>query len=96
MDITIPAFIMVIRNRPITHKLIFHTDLVIQYACDEFKDLLERYTLLEHIMSRKGNCWDNAVAVCFFKSLKVVCTGVSIQLQNKDCSRGIHRRVHGN
>lgn len=71
MDTTIPAFIMAVRNRPITQKLIFHSDRGIQYACNEFRSLLEGYTLVERSMSRKGDCWDNAVAESFFKSLKV-------------------------
>jgi transposase InsO family protein len=68
---TIPAWKMAVRNRPITEKLIFHSDRGIQYACHEFKNLLESYKLVERSMSRKGDCWDNAVAESFFKTLKV-------------------------
>jgi putative transposase len=41
----------------------------VQYACGEFRNLLHSYRILQS-MSRKGNCWDNAVAECFFKILK--------------------------
>jgi transposase InsO family protein len=68
---TVPAWKMAVRNRPITEKLIFHSDRGIQYACHEFKNLLESYKLVERSMSRKGDCWDNAVAESFFKTLKV-------------------------
>lgn len=71
MHTTIPAFIMAVKNRPITQKLIFHSDRGIQYACHEFKNLLQSYILIERSMSRKGDCWDNAVAESFFKTLKV-------------------------
>ena len=68
---TIPAWRMAIRNRPITQMLIFHSDRGVQYACNEFKNLLSSYKLVERSMSRKGDCWDNAVAESFFKTLKV-------------------------
>jgi len=71
MHTTIPAWRMSVRNRPITQLLIFHSDRGVQYACNEFKILLSSYKLVERSMSRKGDCWDNAVAESFFKTLKV-------------------------
>lgn len=68
---TVAAWKMAARNRPITSKLIFHSDRGVQYACHEFADLLNSYRHVERSMSRKGDCWDNAVAESFFKSLKV-------------------------
>jgi len=68
---TIPAWRMAVRTRLITRKLIFHSDRGVQYACNEFANLLLSYILVERSMSRKGNCWDNAVAESFFKTLKV-------------------------
>jgi putative transposase len=68
---TIPAWKMAVRNRMITGKLIFHSDRGIQYACHEFVNLISSYKLVERSMSRKGDCWDNAVAESFFKTLKV-------------------------
>ena len=56
-------------NRAGTDKLIFHSDRGIQYACGEWKDLI-RNPLVMLSMSRKGNCWDNAVAESFFKTIK--------------------------
>jgi len=68
---TVPAWKMAVRNRMITKKLIFHSDRGIQYACYEFANMLSSYKLVERSMSRKGDCWDNAVAESFFKTLKV-------------------------
>ena len=68
---TVPAWKMAVRNRMITKKLIFHSDRGIQYACYEFANLLSSYKLVDRSMSRKGDCWDNAVAESFFKTLKV-------------------------
>lgn len=66
----IPAWNMAIRKRPIREQLIFHSDRGIQYACDEFRKALSNHSTIKQSMSRKGNCWDNAVAESFFKTLK--------------------------
>lgn len=66
----IAAFKMAILNRPVTPlELIFHSDRGVQYACGEFRNLLKAYKIRQS-MSRKGNCWDNAVAESFFKIIK--------------------------
>jgi len=70
-DTTIQAWNMAVKNRPIEKQLIFHSDRGIQYACERFRNKLKAYPLVVQSMSRKGNCWDNAVAESFFKSLKV-------------------------
>jgi transposase InsO family protein len=69
-ETVIPAWKMAITNRPITTNLIFHSDRGIQYACYEFRDILKAYPLVLQSMSRKANCWDNAVAESFFRTLK--------------------------
>ena len=68
---TIPAFRMAVNNRPINQPLIFHSDRGVQYACGAFTRMLAAYPLVRQSMSRKANCWDNAVAESFFKTLKV-------------------------
>jgi len=68
----IKAWQMAIKNTTLTQPLIFHSDQGIQYASQKFTNLLKSYNgLVKQSMSRKGNCWDNAVAESFFKSLKV-------------------------
>jgi putative transposase len=49
--------------------LIFHSDRGSQYASDDFKEVLKGVNA-QQSMSRKGNCWDNAVAESFFKTIK--------------------------
>lgn len=63
------AFKMAKHNRAITKGMIFHSDRGSQYASCDFVKLLKTNNLTQS-MSRKGNCWDNAVAESFFKSLK--------------------------
>ena len=66
----IPAWNAACQRRPITGDLIFHSDRGIQYACKEFTETLKANKLVTQSMSRKGNCWDNAPAESFFKTLK--------------------------
>ena len=51
-------------------KLIFHSDRGIQYASNEFKNVLKHQKGIIQSMSGKGNCYDNAVAESFFKTIK--------------------------
>ncbi|WP_081694203.1 IS3 family transposase [Flavobacterium suncheonense] len=60
---------MAVRNRKIRQGLVFKSDRGIQYANKKFTNTLDSYTVTRS-MSRKGDCWDNAVAESFFKSLK--------------------------
>lgn len=67
---TIAALKKAVKFRPIQPGLIFHSDRGSQYASDDFRELLDDYECIQS-MSRKGNCWDNAVAESFFKTIKV-------------------------
>ena len=67
----IPAWKMAITNRPVKQHLLFHSDRGVQYACYEFRDVLKAQPLIVQSMSRKANCWDNAVAESFFRTLKL-------------------------
>jgi transposase InsO family protein len=67
---SVAAWRMAMKNRQPAEKLLFHSDRGIQYACNEFTNLLASYKTVERSMSRKGNCWDNAVAESFFKTIK--------------------------
>lgn len=65
----VDAWKMAIKNRPLQGELIFHSDRGIQYASHEFRRCFKGLPVLQS-MSRKGNCWDNAIAESFFKTLK--------------------------
>jgi len=67
----IPAWKMATSKRQLIDSLLFHSDRGIQYASKEFRKLIESNTFITQSMSRKANCWDNAVAESFFKTLKV-------------------------
>lgn len=67
---SIPAWKAACKRRLPTGKLIFHSDRGTQYACTEFTRQLQTCKVVTQSMSRKGNCWDNAPAESFFKTLK--------------------------
>jgi transposase InsO family protein len=50
--------------------LLHHTDRGSQYTSGDYQNALKQLGMVPS-MSRKGNCWDNAVAESFFSSLKV-------------------------
>jgi transposase InsO family protein len=68
---TIKALQNALKNRSIDEgqHLLVHSDRGVQYASKEFRNLLKEKKCIQS-MSRKGNCWDNAVAESFFKSIK--------------------------
>jgi len=57
------------RRRPPKGQLIHHSDRGVQYASGAFRKLLKAHGIAGS-MSRKGDCWDNAVVESFFGSLK--------------------------
>ena len=63
------ALLMAIWKRKPDKGLLWHTDRGSQYASDSHRKLLKLYGI-EQSMSRKGNCWDNAVSESFFHTLK--------------------------
>jgi transposase InsO family protein len=63
------ALAMALRRRPVEAGLIVHTDRGAQYTSDAYKRALGQ-VCATWSMSRKGNCWDNAVAESFFATLK--------------------------
>jgi transposase InsO family protein len=56
------------RRRP-EPGLLHHSDRGAQYASGDYQELLASRGMLPS-MSRKGNCWDNAVMESFFSTLK--------------------------
>ncbi len=71
------ALEMAIKRRNPPAGLIWHTDRGSQYASYAHKDLLQEHGIIQS-MSRKGNCWDNAVAESFFHLLKTEFTNHEI------------------
>lgn len=63
------ALEMAVTTRCPAEAVLHHSDRGVQYACDAYQALLTKHSLVGS-MSRKGNCYDNAVMESFFGSLK--------------------------
>lgn len=64
------AWVCARQNRGINAGFIFHSDRGVQYASNKMGNLFSFNRKITQSMSRKGNCWDNAVAESFFKTIK--------------------------
>ena len=68
-DSTCRAFSKYLYRNNNPKGVLVHSDRGIQYASEQFRSLLKSADAIQS-MSRKGNCWDNAVAESFFHTLK--------------------------
>lgn len=66
---SLAALAQAVCRRGSPSNLLFHSDQGVQYACSEFTTMLKANGFRQS-MSRRGNCWDNAPAESFFKTLK--------------------------
>ena len=68
-ECVIKALHQAIGRRGLSFGCIFHSDRGVQYASADFRAVLKRYGFIQS-MSRKGNCYDNALVESFFHTLK--------------------------
>jgi transposase InsO family protein len=70
--LTLSALQMALDQRQPAPGLIHHTDRGTTYASGEYQDVLANQGIVCS-MSRKGDCWDNAVVESFFSTLDIEC-----------------------
>ncbi len=68
-ELVVDALLMAVWRRKPQSKVVVHSDQGSQYGSDDWLRFCREHDL-EPSMSRRGNCWDNAVAESFFSSLK--------------------------
>jgi transposase InsO family protein len=68
-SLSLSALRMALQHRRPGKGLLHHSDRGVQYACHDYRGLLEAHGIVAS-MSRKGNCWDNAVAESFFATME--------------------------
>lgn len=66
------ALLMAIAQRADVNGVTLHSDRGIQYASRDYQKIMRGHGIICG-MSRKGNCWDNAVMESFYHSLKTEC-----------------------
>lgn len=69
-ELAVSALRMAVKQRNPEPGLIHHSDRGSQYACDDFRAALKAHHM-QASMSRKADCWDNAVAESFFATLEM-------------------------
>jgi len=70
------ALLMALFKRKLPKDIIMHTDRGSQYCSKKYRAIIKNNMLIGS-MSRKGNCWDNAIAESFFHTLKTELVHVS-------------------
>ena len=70
--LTLAALHMAVEQRQPAPGVLHHTDRGSTYASGAYQDALTNYDMICS-MSRKGNCWDNAVSESFFSTLDFEC-----------------------
>lgn len=71
-ELCVDALSMAIRSRAPGQELVHHSDRGVQYACDTYKEVLKTHGITAS-MSRRGNCYDNAMMESFHASYKCEC-----------------------
>lgn len=68
-ELVLDALLMALWRRKPSQSVMVHSDQGTQYGSDDWQRFCRSHQL-QPSMSRRGNCWDNAVAESFFSSLK--------------------------
>ena len=82
------ALIMAIWKRKPKKGLLWQSDRGSQYASVDHRKLLKQHGV-QQSMSRKGNCWDNAVSESFFHTLKTECVNHEKYLTREQAKKSI-------
>jgi transposase InsO family protein len=86
--LVIDALDMAVKNRRPGSGVLHHSDRGSQYASDDYQERLKKYKMVCS-MSRKGDCWDNAVMESFYRSLKVECVYLTRYKTREEARRDI-------
>lgn len=91
-ELTLEALRLALSTRRLEGKVLHHSDRGSQYASDAYRRLLKRHGI-DCSMSRKGNCWDNAVVESFFATLKVELIHESVFVTREQARREIFEYI---
>lgn len=91
-DLVIDALDMAVKDRRPGPGVLHHSDRGSQYASDDYQARLKKHGMICS-MSRKGNCWDNAVMESFYRSLKVECVYLQKYKTREEARRDIFKYI---
>ena len=86
------ALIMALFKRKFPSEVIIHADRGSQYCSDKYRKLIKDNKLIGS-MSRRANCWDNAIAESFFHTLKVELVHENKYTTREDAKSSIFRYI---
>ena len=92
--LTIRALLMALKLRQPTEPVLHHSDRGVQYACDGYQRILARHGL-RCSMSRRGDCWDNAVVESFFATVKTELVANADWPTRADARRALTSYIEG-
>lgn len=91
-DLCVAALTMAIARRAPGKGLLHHSDRGVQYACAQYRRVLEANGI-EASMSRKGDCYDNAMIESFWGTLKRELTHHELYPTREDARRSIFEYI---
>lgn len=91
-QLALDAFYMAAARRDMRSNVILHSDQGSQFASSDWQRALKRYHVIPS-MSRRGNCYDNAVVESFFKTLKKECVRKHIFKTREEAKRKIFEYI---
>ncbi len=92
--LTLAALQMAIDQRQPEPGLIHHSDRGTTYASGTYQDVLDQNDMICS-MSRKGDCWDNAVVESFFSTLDIECGNQQAFSSRSDARREVTEYILG-
>ena len=92
-DLVEQAFLNAWQRSNAPQGVLFHSDRGSQYASHDFRRMLTTLGFVPS-MSRKANCWDNAVAESFFATLKNE-EAIGVYPSKAEAHAGIASYIHG-
>ncbi len=93
-ELALDALQMALARRCPAPGLVHHSDRGVQYASNAYRELLEAHGAVAS-MSRKGNCWDNAVAEAFFSTLEFELIEGANWATHAEARKAIFRYIEG-
>ena len=91
-ELALDALRMALKSRRPGRGLIHHSDRGSQYACDDYRKLLDMHGV-KASMSRKGDCWDNAAMESFFHTLKTELVYLEVFRTRKEASLAVFEYI---
>ena len=93
-ELVCDALMMALCKRQFPKEVIVHSDRGSQYCSKRYRKIIKQNQLIGS-MSRKGNCWDNAMAESFFHSLKTELIHVNSYKTRVKAKQSIFQYIEG-